>query len=590
MALADRHFVLLDDAHTGRGTLLTDLVDVIEVDLHGLDDALADGWDHQLHCFVWLPYDVGEAHHGLRPSGTGAVYRFAQRAEVDSASWLRTNSAEPSGVIAPMPAWGEHEFAAGVSAVQEAIRRGDSYQVNLTFPVEAGWYGEPLDLYRRLRLRQPTSYAVAAHLPPPAPRWTLSLSPELFVRITPQGQLICQPMKGTADVRSVRDPRMLAADPKNRAENVMIVDLLRNDLGQVAVPGTVVVTALFDVDQVGELWQMTSTVEATARPRTTPGALMAAAFPCGSITGAPKSSSMALIRELEDAPRRGYTGSMGLLERADTPFGWSGCLNVAIRTIEIDEETLRVGVGAGITIGSDPHEEYRECLSKAAFLTALPPEFGLIETMYVHEGKAPRLTWHAARLARSAAELGFPTIDAATALREAVLHAPSTGSHRVRLELSPDGSTTVSHSPLAPLAQGGDTVTLLIDPVPWRVDALSRYKTTHRNHLDHAWRQAAALGAFDTIGTDSSGYVLEGGRSTVFALLDGVWRTPPLSRNILASVARAEILDQGTLFGRPVEERDVHVDELRTASRLIAANAVVGALPAKIGCATGAGA
>ncbi|HMR48467.1 MAG TPA: chorismate-binding protein [Arachnia sp.] len=579
MSPASAPFVLLDDALAGSGTLLSDLVDVAEVRLDTLDAALSEGWARGLHCFVWLPYEAGAAHLGLREDEAfGAVYRFAAREEVDPDAWLASVApGAPAGPIAPRAACDEETFVERVGAVHDAIRRGETYQINLTFPVEAGYYGHPLDLYRRLRERQPTSYGLAAQLPGPGPRWTLGLSPELFVRVSSDGTIVCQPMKGTAPVAEPGADRALAADPKNRAENVMIVDLLRNDLGQVAEPGSVAVTALFDVAQVGGLWQMTSTVQARALPGTTPGDLMSAAFPCGSITGAPKRSSMALIRALEDAPRRGYTGSMGLIEPAEGPLGWSGCLNVAIRTLELDGTGLRLGVGAGITIGSDPREEYRECLAKAEFLTALPPEFGVIETLRVSDGTAPLLRRHARRLAASARDLGFPAIDAHRILTDAVSLAPSTGAHRVRVEFSPDGGVAVTHAPIPGPPRPDPPLRLLLDPDPWPVDALARFKTTHRSRLDRAWRSAVERGAFDTIGQDASGLILEGGRCALFALIDGAWRTPPLSRGVLDSVARAELLEAGEFAGLPVQEGDIPVAALLSADRILVVNAVIGA-------------
>lgn len=583
MSPADVPFVLLDDALAGTGILLSDLVDVVEVDLETLDAALEEGWSHRLHCFAWLPYELGEVHHGLRDEkAPGAIYRFARRREVDSSDWLTaTAPGDPAGVVAAREAWEEEVFIERASAVQEAIRRGQTYQTNLTFPVDAGFYGHPLDLYRRLRERQPTTYALAARLPGPAPAWTLSLSPELFVRVTAEGTLVCQPMKGTAPADEPGGDRALAADPKNRAENVMIVDLLRNDLSRVAVPGSVEVSALFDVARVGRLWQMTSTVRARALPGLTPGGLLAAAFPCGSITGAPKRSSMAVIRQQEESPRRGYTGSMGLLEPSPGPLGWSGCLNVAIRTLELNDDRLRLGIGAGITIGSDPREEYRECQAKAAFLTTLPPEFGLIETLRVEEGAAPLLPRHADRLAASARDLGFPRIDAHQVLAEAVSRVPRTGAYRVRVEVSPGGEIAVAQTPLTD-PQPDSPLRLLLAPGPWPVDALSRYKTTRRRHLDRAWRTAAAQDAFDTIGYDGSGFVLEGGRSTILALTRGTWHTPPLSRGVLDSVARAELLAAGEFGGSPVREGDITVAELGAAERLLVANAVVGAREARL--------
>lgn len=563
-------FVLLDDALVGRATLLTGLADVRTVTLESIDDELTAGWDQGWHCFAWLPYDLGEAHLGLREEAVGALYWFAERTPADPDGWLATGPAWLSRVEHDVD---EAAFTRAVAALQSAIAAGTSYQVNFTHRVHATAQGDPRALYSRLRERQPVAYGVLAHLPGPAAPWTLSLSPELFLHV--EGEVaVSRPMKGTAPRTS--DPDELRDDPKNRAENLMIVDLLRNDLSRVAVPGSVEVPRLFEVEPVGQLWQMTSTVRATLADGVTPGRLLAATFPCGSITGAPKLASMRLIRGTEASPRGLYTGSLGPIERRGE--GWAMTLSIAIRTIEIDDDGRAVlGIGSGIVADSTAGSEWSECLAKAAFASALGPGTSLIETMRVIDGVAPLQDHHALRLARSAAALG---IDIEGSPIDAAVADTPPGRWRVRVELSPDGVASVSR---AALDHGPSAVTVRLSPAPWRPTPLAVHKTTRRSALDAAVRHAESLGAFDTIGYDATGRVLEGGRSNVFARIGGRWLTPPASLGLLPGTQRAEVLARPELIGADVvEELEFTVDDLRRADAIVVTNAVRGVLSATL--------
>lgn len=563
-------FVLLDDALAGRAILLTRLADVRTVTLETIDDELAAGWDQGWHCFAWLPYDLGEAHLGVRGAAAGALYWFAERTPADPDGWLASGPAWLSDVAHDID---EATFVEALAGLQAAIAAGTSYQINFTHRVHAVVHGDPRALYGRLRARQPVAFGVLAHLPGPAAPWTLSLSPELFLHVE-DGVAVSRPMKGTAPASS--DPSALRDDPKNRAENLMIVDLIRNDLSRVAVPGSVEVPRLFEVEPVGQLWQMTSTVRATLSPGVTPGDLLAATFPCGSITGAPKLASMRLIQGAEGGSRGLYTGSLGPIERRGD--GWAMTLSIAIRTLEIGEDGRAVlGIGSGIVADSTPEAEWAECLAKASFASTLTPGVALIETMRVLDGVAPLHRRHTVRLNTSAAELGIELTG--SPIDEAVSATPP-GRWRVRVEVSPAGLSTVTRTPLEdePVA-----VTIRIARAPWRPSPLRLHKTTARAALDAAVRQAEALGAFDTIGYDSAGLVLEGGRSNVFAHIDGRWVTPPVSLGLLPGTQRAEVLDHPELIGADaVEERGFTVDDLRRADAIVVTNAVRGVLSATL--------
>lgn len=569
-------FVYLDDAHSRRATRLTDLREVAPVTFATIDAVLAAGWRRGWHAFAWLPYDLGEAELGVGDDATGAIYWFASRVVGDYPRLAEDSDGWLTGSVADVT---EAEFAAAVAGVQGAITAGTTYQVNYTHRVTARFAGDPVALYRRLRARQPVAYGVLAHLPAPAAPWTLCLSPELFARVD-QGVVATQPMKGTSPGDT--DPRALSSDPKNRAENLMIVDLLRNDLSRVSVPGTVDVARLFATERVGRLWQMTSTVTAKLLPGTTPGAFLAAAFPCGSITGAPKLASMALIRDIE-ATRRGiYTGSLGLIEPESSELGWRATLNIAIRTVELHPDApghnARLGVGAGVVADSTAGGEWAECRAKAAFARDVGPTVDLIETLRVIDGVAPLGDRHQARLSASAAALGFGDVDGV--VRGAVDALPP-GSWRLRLRVSPEGGISATRTPL-PEAPGAVRVVLCSDP--WPQDRyLARHKTTARDLYERAHGDAVAQGAFDAIGYTLDGHVLEGSRTSVFALIDDEWLTPPLSLGLLDGVQRAAVLADPSLIGtRAVREAAFSVEALRRATSIVVTNAVRGVMAATL--------
>jgi para-aminobenzoate synthetase/4-amino-4-deoxychorismate lyase len=490
------------------------------------------------------------------------------------------------------------QFGAAIDAIHAALREGDSYQVNYTYRLAFDAFGSPVALYRRLRERQPVPYGALIALP--GDHWVLSCSPELFVE--KRGTLLrTRPMKGTAprhpdDARADRQAAdFLARDPKNRAENVMIVDLLRNDLSRVAETGSVTVPALFAVEPYASVWQMTSTVEARL-PASTPFAeVLRALFPCGSITGAPKHRTMQLVEALESTPRGLYTGAIGWL---DAPAGHEPaacgdfCLSVAIRTLTLQpaaaDTALRpgtLGVGAGIVLDSVAAEEYAECQLKARFFTEADPGFALFETVHAtREAGVRHLERHLARLAASAAWLGFMHDEAALRAQLAAQCAalPAGQPHRVRLALAKDGAVQIGAAPLAPL---GDPVAgVLLAPehgfAPTdATDPLLRHKTTRRADYDRAWRAAEAQGGFDVLFFNTRGELTEGGRSNVFVQIDGRWWTPPVASGVLPGVMRAVLLDDPALGAA---ERVLTLDDVRRAQALMICNALRGALPARI--------
>ncbi|CAG9178748.1 chorismate-binding protein [Cupriavidus pampae] len=598
-------FVLLDDATAPAGDavsrLYTDFVreDVVACggDVHALDALLSAGWAEGLHATLFAPYEFGGAlvdapvHVGnALPFHDGALrvqwFRTLRRMSArDVGAWLAaTASAAPAGVLDVHSDTPWLTYADGIARIHDWIASGDTYQVNFTQRLRISMFGDPVTLHAALRAAQPVPYGVLAHLP--GDRWVSSLSPELFVVHDGGGQLLARPMKGTAPrsgdaERDAQAARTLAADPKNRAENVMIVDLLRNDLGRIAVPGSVRVPELFAVTPFGRVLQMTSTVTAEARAGTRFSDLMAALFPCGSITGAPKRRTMEIIAALESSPRGLYTGAIGWLD-ADGAFAMS----VAIRTLVLGAmgaDGLRageMGVGGGIVHDSVASDEYLECEWKARFLTAHDPGFTLFETMHARDGVCLAQERHLARLAQSAAAFGF-TFDAAaaTAAVEAEAARLGKGDWRLRVSVNKAGVLAFASGALVPLTQPV-SIDCAPEPLP-DADPLRRYKTSARAVYDAGWQAAERHGAFDRLFFNTRDELLEGGRSSVFVKIDGEWLTPPLSADILPGVMRAHMLAHGDpLLDGPVREATITRAMLARAQQLVVCNALRGAMAA----------
>jgi para-aminobenzoate synthetase/4-amino-4-deoxychorismate lyase len=570
-----------------------------------------------LHAIVLADYEFGRHLLGgssdpsFKTQHGDATLRFLlferceklSRDEVDA--WLVKRDgdlAEPSvaGTANVRESVEPAQFNAAIDAIHAALRDGDSYQVNYTYRLGFDVFGSPIALYRRLRARQPVRYGALIAMP--VGGWVLSCSPELFVE-KQHATLRARPMKGTAP-RSA-DPsadrgaaEFLGSDPKNRAENVMIVDLLRNDLSRVAQTGSVKVPALFSVEPYASVWQMTSTVEAALRPGTSFAAILRALFPCGSITGAPKHRTMQLIDELESTPRGLYTGAIGWLDApapepaANENSGGDFCMSVAIRTLTLKPSAptgqLRgtMGVGAGIVLDSVAEDEYAECRLKARFLTGAEPGFDLFETMYATREEGVRyLSRHLARLSASAATLGFE-FDAASIsaqIAERCASLPAATPHRMRFALGKSGVTQITSAVLTPLADSTVGVLLATDhdfASTQADDPLLRHKTTHRAQYDRGWREAEAKGAFDTLFFNERGELTEGGRSNVFVKLAGRWWTPPLASGVLPGVMRSVLLEDDDSL--QAAEKVLTEADVLNAEALLVCNALRGALPARI--------
>jgi para-aminobenzoate synthetase / 4-amino-4-deoxychorismate lyase len=499
----------------------------------------------------------------------------------------RPRTTRESGAGAPRasalaPLLDRAAFMARVESIQAHIAAGDTYQVNLTFPLRGrapddleGWYDE-------LRTAQQAGYCAWLDL---GDHLIVSLSPELFFER--QGTRVrVRPMKGTAArgrwlAEDQAAAAALAASEKARAENVMIVDLLRNDLGRVATTGSVRVPHLFTPERYPTLWQLTSTVEAEVPRERTLTALLAALFPCGSITGAPKVSTMKIIAAHEPAPRGIYTGAIGIVRP-----GGDCSFSVAIRTIVVDRRTgeATLGVGAGITADSVAADEYDECLLKAAFATehagrvaaassgatGLAPErdFSLLETMRLSAGTIARRAGHLARMAASATYFGFPWHGAQVeACLEAAAVAHPSGEWRLRLVADAAGAPVATCTPLARDARPR-RVALATRAIDSR-DPFLCNKTTHRAVYDAA--RDARPDVDDVILFNEAGELTESTMANLVLEVEGVAWTPPLECGLLGGVFRAELVRAGAL-----RERRLRVADLGRATRVWLVNSLRG--------------
>lgn len=587
------YFALLDDAVRDCATLYDDYVEsrFLQADtLHGLDGLLQQGWQRGLHVVLWADYAFGHPlqHLSPQPDACLALHWFRKCETVaEPEKWLQSRYPDhaPAGISTPTSHTGKADYLHAVGEIQAAIARGDTYQINYTTRLQLQSYGHPAQLYRRLR--QPVPYAALAHLPDhkQQPGWTLSFSPELFVNIASDGLITTEPMKGTAPVLGdggdEARAQALHADPKNRAENIMIVDLLRNDLGKIATTGGVRVPAPFQVRRFGSVWQMTTAIEAQAKPHTSAADIFRAAFPCGSITGAPKRMSMQIIDALETSPRGLYTGSIGYLKPCPSGLGFEGALNVVIRTLQLKPLSDGLyqgtyGVGSGIVADSEAEAEYIECQWKAHFLNALAPEFGVFETLRAEGGQCALLSLHLERLQEAAAALNLRLPpDAAQQIGRYLQALPDAAPYRVKALLDSDG-LHLSHAACAPL-HGAQYALIAPQALPLH-DYLRRFKTTRRAAYDAGWQQAEQQGAFDSLFFNTEGCLLEGGRSNVFVRFGSEWHTPPLDLDILNGVMRRAVLadSQHYLNTAHIFERRITQAQLRQADEIVLCNALRG--------------
>jgi para-aminobenzoate synthetase component 1 len=466
--------------------------------------------------------------------------------------WDATDTLE-AGVLTVQPAITHADYLERIGKIRQWIAQGEVYQINATFPMHVSTTGQADKLYRKIANQHPSAYAAYIE---DLDRTVLSFSPELFIQR--QGEtLTTRPMKGTAP--RAADPELdaqtgrgLQNSQKNRAENLMIVDLLRNDLGRIAIPGTVRAAPLFSLEQYPSVWTMTSTIQATIHQETRFETILKALFPCGSVTGAPKIAAMQRIQQTESHPRGLYCGSIGWL----APNG-DFSLNVAIRTLVLaDNGQGTYHVGGGIVHDSEAEQEWQECQWKARILTQELP--ALIETMRAdHAGTIGLLPYHLKRLKDSAHALNYqwPGQEALMAsIQQALSAAPDAGEQRVRLLLEPSGKFSIECASLP-----GLQTLPAIAIAPLRLNStepLLQHKTTYRPWYapTTSWL-ASHIDFFDLIFLNERDELCEGSRSNIYIKKNGIWTTPPLTNGLLGGVQRAQLLDtQQATEGRLTRE------------------------------------
>jgi para-aminobenzoate synthetase / 4-amino-4-deoxychorismate lyase len=488
--------------------------------------------------------------------------------------WLADNAGEAAAIGPLDPQLSTGGYLAAFEALHEAIHAGDIYQANLTFPLAGTWRGDPLALYAALRPQAAAGYGGIVF---DGSHWLLSLSPELFIALQ-GGAVTAKPMKGTrprqADpVRDAETALELAASIKDRAENLMIVDLMRNDLSRVSGAGSVRVERAFAVESYPTVHQMTTTVRARLGDGRGVLDLVRAIFPCGSITGAPKIRAMQLIDEVERDTRGPYCGAIGRID----PTG-DAAFNVAIRTLRLDPGSGRatMGVGSAIVADSDPLGEWRECVLKGGFVgRSAAAQCDLIETMRFDPAEGvPLIEFHLERMKASAAELGFAfdrhglrnaiqalCFDLGEASRLRVLAARS-GAHAIEVAPLPAALPVPARVALLPLP---------VAPNDWRL----RHKTSDRGFYEEALAVARAAGADEAVFIDDAGLVTEGSYTNVFVEQGGMLLTPPAALGLLPGVLRASLLAGGR-----AAEAELRIGDLERGFWI--GNALRGLVPARL--------
>jgi para-aminobenzoate synthetase/4-amino-4-deoxychorismate lyase len=560
----------------------------------GLDRAHGSSWVAGYLCYE-AAYGIEDRLAPLRSRTPGfplawfGVFEQAHVFDHETGTWSLPLP-EPGAEAPPAPAGNgsgigyahgidQAAFQSQVQRIRELIRQGETYQVNLTFDgtVSTGLAG--FELYRRLRIEQRVPYAAYIRT---GRHCIASFSPELFFRVDGGRRTIrVKPMKGTAargrtaaEDESCR--RRLAADPKNRAENLMIVDLLRSDLGKVCEIGSIRVSDLFAVESHRTVLQMTSTIEGRLRSETTLSGVFKALFPSGSVTGAPKLRSMEIIAGLEEGPRGPYCGAIG--------FGSAGgdaVFSVPIRTLYrlAGESHWHFRVGSGIVWESEPVLEWQECLTKSAFVTSSSGRFEILETMLL-DGELVLADEHRQRMAASARFWGYPfSEDAWSRVTGEIMATSGCEPARVRILLDEHGGLHVHTEPISPEPWPELPAPVTLGRLTAAAsDPFLFHKTTYRPWYNPAMAAIRRGEIFDQIFVNASGEVTEGARSNVFVLgAEGVLVTPPVSSGLLPGILRQRLIDAGMC-----REQVLTPDDLRRAEHLYCGNSVLGLVPVSL--------
>ncbi len=591
MICADTPFILLDDARAhgaAPARLYHSPMEALTAhslaQIPALMAAIRGAQQRGHHVAGYLAYEAGYAFEkGLHldfsetdmPLAWFGV--FEQYREIDGDA-MPSILPDPAGAwMSPLqPVISQNEYAKAFATVQNYILAGDIYQSNLTFRALANYAGNPLALYAAIR---PLAAAGYGGIVWTGTQWHLSFSPELFFALK-DGRVTTKPMKGTAvrladPIKDQAAADELRNDPKQRAENLMIVDLLRNDLSRVCESGSVKVPELFRIESYPTVYQMTSTITGQLAGEWGATELIAAIFPCGSITGAPKIRAMEIIDALEGSPRQLYCGSIGRID-ADG----SAAFNVAIRTFRLNENTkvASLGLGSGVVADSRMGDEWAECLAKGEFARMTDGKddrfgFDLIETMRFEPASGLlRLEMHLERMKASAQIFGFE-FDRHTVRNQ--LHAVTfhlENVSKIRLLCAKSGAISIEVRD-APAQSDAPWATAIM-PLPVAIDDFRlSHKTSDRGFYDDARKSAGDVD--EVLFTDSDGFLTEGSFTAIFVMRDGMLLTPPLSHGVLPSVLRRELIEQGR-----AAEAVLRPDDLSDGFML--GNSLRGLIPARL--------
>lgn len=524
---------------------------------------VAKGW----HAAGFLSYEAGRAFDGALKAHPIKSFPLLWFGLYDKAEEIQLPAPDLASfsLSEPLPAINREAYDQAIRSVKRYIAAGDTYQVNYTLRLNAVFQGDPWHLFLAMVRVQPSGYAAYVD----TGRYAIcSASPELFFRLD-QDLLTCKPMKGTTPRgRTLAEDKAFASwlqnSEKNRAENLMIVDMIRNDLGRIAEVGTVRVRSMFDVERHPTLWQMTSTIIARSGRSMTD--IMAALFPCASITGAPKVRTCEIIAEIEPAPRRMYTGSIGFLAP-----GRLAQFNVAIRTAVTDRTlgNVEYGAGGGIVWDSASSDEYSEAILKSRVLTERRPKFSLLETIrWTPEESYFLLDYHLRRLSDSAEYFGWNV--SVEAIRRRLLdqaNAFGRESRRVRLLAGESSEIDIQADPLYEPESGSPLrIALAREPVH-SSDIFLYHKTTNRSLYDKARRERPDCE--DVLLWNEKGELTESCIANIVLEIDGDLITPPVDCGLLAGTFRAWLLDQGK-----ISERILKIDALKQCSGIWLVNSV----------------
>ena len=572
-------YILLDDQVSHELRYYTQPVEIIEAQaVSEVAPALARLKDYHSKGYYlagYLSYDLGFALEpklsALMPEDRdGPLLQFGVFKSVSDNAPIECLYTSHVPDLKLTPHWSETNYRKRFDRVMDYIRAGDVYQINLTFPMTGSFEGAAETLYAAFRHRQKGRYGGIVSLGS-GPE-IISLSPELFFR-KQNREMAMRPMKGTRprandsqDDNALREE--MQSDEKSKAENLMIVDLLRNDLSRVSETGSVKVPELFSLETYSTLHQMTSRVTSQLTLQAEFSDIFKSLFPCGSVTGAPKIRAMEIIDELEESPRGAYCGGLGYID----PNG-DACFNVAIRTLILENTKLRYNVGSGLVLDSDPADEYAECLLKADVLCAPSPD--LIETFLWEAGKgAPRLNAHQKRLESSAAAMEYPfnskAFNAALQpLRDEIK------DQRVKVTLNSAGEFIMVHEEYKPL----EKLSFALSKYPLSSQVqMSAHKISNRQFYDNERNRIKALtSAGETVFLNENGELCEGSFTSLFIEKEGQLFTPHLSAGLLPGILRAQFIESGK-----AREATLTVKDLLSADKVYLGNSLRGLIPAKL--------